>query len=77
MSKKVSNSSLSLKEEIESLINNLTDRDTLPYVKITDEILELFEKRIDSIDTNPNSYYEWHCENARDSLKEEVKELLK
>lgn len=65
-----------LRKEIETLVSNLTDRDTLPYVEITNEILKLFEKRMDSIDTNPNSYYEWHCENARDSLIEELKEEL-
>jgi hypothetical protein len=39
--------------------------------------IRVFEKRIDLLDTNPNSYYEWHCENARDYFKNEVKELLK
>ena len=40
---------MSLREEIEYIIDNLTDRDTIPYKEVTNEIIEIFEKRIDRI----------------------------
>lgn len=68
---------LPLRDEIIGEMILATSGDSIQsvnYEELANSIIKLFEKRIDSIEYLYDM--EWHCENAVDYVKNELKELL-
>lgn len=75
---------MSLRDEIKKCLNNFygsVEGCHVPPImeeehnQFTDEILKIFEKRIDSIEYGYDM--EWHCCSAVDYAKNEMKKILK